>query len=206
MKRNTGKWEPIIRPLASLTLVLSGIVVIMTSIILLIGPPTHVAQFSDWRLAGLAKCQWNAVHVMTGLLFLAVSILHVFLNWKAMLGYLKFSGWRYGRLAAPVFLSLLITTYVVLGALIGLPPMRQIIHGLRVTKIEYVRLYGVPPYGPAEKTSIRNLSGYMGWDLGKCVENMKKNGLKVGSVDQSIREIAENNGIPVGMVLERMRR
>ncbi|NMB71832.1 MAG: DUF4405 domain-containing protein, partial [Bacteroidales bacterium] len=206
MKSNTGNGRPTIRSLASLILVLSGIVVIVTSIVLLTGPPTHVAQFSDWKLVGLTKCQWNAVHVMTGLLFLVVSIFHVFLNWKPILSYVKCSGWRYSRLVAPVFVSFLITMYVGIGTLTGLPPMQQIIDWLRGTKIEYVRMYGVPPYGPAEKVSIKNLSGYMGWDLGQCIENMKKNGLKVGSTNQSVREIAENNGIPVGMVIESMRK
>jgi hypothetical protein len=206
MKSNTGNGRPTIRSLASLILVLSGIVVIVTSIVLLTGPPTHVAQFSDWKLVGLTKCQWNAVHVMTGLLFLVVSIVHVFLNWKPILSYLKCSGWRYSRFSAPVFVSFLITMYVGVGALIGLPPMRQIINWLRITKVEYVRLYGVPPYGPAEKASIKDLSSYMGWDLGQCVENMKESSLKVGSADQSVRDIAENNGIPVGMVIEHMRK
>ncbi len=40
----------------------------------------------------------------------------------------------------------------------------------------------------------------------ECIENMKENGLRVGSTDQSVREIAENNGIPVGMVIEGMRK
>jgi hypothetical protein len=134
------------------------------------------------------------------------SILHVLLNWKAILAYLKCSGWLNTRFAAPVFLSFLITMYVGVGALIGLPPMCGIIHWLRATKVEYVRLYGVPPFGPAEKVSIENLSGYMGWDVGQCVRNLKKNGLRVGLADQSVREIADNNGIPVGMVVESMRR
>jgi hypothetical protein len=61
MKPNMGKARPSIRSLTSLTLVLSGIVVIVSSIVLLAGPPTHVAAFSDWKL-GLPSA--NGTHCM----------------------------------------------------------------------------------------------------------------------------------------------
>jgi len=201
--RSTRK--PSMRSFVSLTLTLSGIAVLLTSLVLLIGPPTHVAHFSAWQFSGLSKCQWNAVHVMTGLLFLLFSLFHVFLNWRPVLAYFRFSGWSHARWATPFLLSCLLTLYVGVGALTGLPPMQQLISWLRVSKTEYVRMYGVPPYGVAENASLRSIAGYMGWNLDVCLENMKKNGVSLNSVHQSFREVAEENGISAEALVESMR-
>lgn len=203
--RHRSTRKPGMRSCVSLTLTLSGIAVLLTSLVLLIGPPTHVAHFSGWQFSGLNKCQWNAVHVMTGLLFLVVSLFHLFLNWRPVLSYFRFSGWPHARWATPFLLSCLLTLYVGAGALTGLPPMQQLITWLRTTKAGYVRIYGVPPYGAAEKASLRHIAGYMGWHLETCLENMKKNGLSLASADQPFREIAAHNGISPERLMESMR-
>jgi hypothetical protein len=145
------------RRTTSLILFISGIIVFITSLVLYIGPPTHVAHFSDWRMAGLSKCQWNAVHIMTGLLFIITLFFHVYFNWKMVLAYLKNRKSRIILFTKPFTLSLIITAYVCTGTLLDLPPMGQIIQWIRSVKIGHVQTYGAPPYGQAEYASLKNI-------------------------------------------------
>jgi predicted RND superfamily exporter protein len=200
-----GKVKQFGRKTSSLTLFFSGIIVVVTSLVLYIGPPTHVAHFSDWRMAGLDKCQWNAVHIMAGLLFVIAMFFHIYFNWKAMLAYLNNSKRNRVPLSKPFVVSLVLTAYVCTGSLVGLPPMSQLIQWIRSVKIGHVQKYGAPPYGQAEQASLKIIATYMGWDANKSLSALRQKGLIVESAEQSIKSIARNNGISTSAVLENMR-
>jgi hypothetical protein len=203
--RALGKTQKFWRRTSSLTLFVSGCIVVVSSLILYIGPPTHVAHFSDWRLMGLTKSQWNAIHIMTGLLFVIAMFLHIYFNWQMILVYLKNKRREIVLLTRPFICSVVVTAYVCAGTLWGLPPMNQIIHWIRSIKIGHVHAYGTPPYGCAEHSSVRGIAQYMGWDPAKCFANLAKQGVKVASSDLSIAQIAEVNGMSTGDILEKMR-
>ena len=198
MDKNTG------RKTSSLTLFLSGIMVFISSMVLYVGPPTHVAHFSDWLFAGLTKCQWNALHVMSGLLFIIAMFFHIYFNWNAMLSYMKDRKRKIVLLTRPFVVSLFLTAYVCTGAVLELPPMGQIIEWIRSIKISHVQKYGSPPYGRAENASLANIAGYMGWDAEKCLASLRKNGFRVMSSEQSIKSIGKENGVSTGIILENM--
>lgn len=201
MKRNGS----ILRDAISLTLLLSGVVVLVTSIVLYCGPPTHVAHFSDWRVMGLTKCQWNAIHIVIGLLFMIVMLFHVYLNRKPIFMYLGNSNKKPILFTKAFVLSLAITLYVSVGTLAGLPPMKQLIDFVRIVKVKHVRRYEVPPYGGAEQSSLRDMSAYMGWDNEESAAALRKKGFELESPEQSIKEIAEINGVTVSAVVEGMK-
>jgi hypothetical protein len=201
----SGKTQQFWRRTSSLTLLVSGCIIFVSSLILYIGPPTHVAHFSDWRMMGLTKCQWNAIHIMTGLLFVIAMFLHIYFNWQMILAYLKNKRREMVFFTRPFVSAVVITAYVCAGTLWGLPPMNQIIKWIKSVKIGHVHAYGTPPFGRAEQSSLRRIAEYMGWDAKKCFITLQEKGVKVTSVDQSITQVAEINGISTGAVLENMR-
>ncbi len=194
------------RKITSLTLFISGILVIITSIILYIGPPTHVAHFSDWRILGLTKCQCNAIHIMIGLLFLIAMFFHIYYNWKPILSYLKNTKKEMVVFTKPFIVSFIITAYVCIGTLFDLPPMSQVIQFVKSVKIAHVRTYGSPPYGGAELSSLETIATYMGWHSEKCLATLRERGFRVDSAEQSIKDISQNNGVSTSDVLENMRK
>ena len=202
---NPVKLNKFWRRTASLTLFVSGCIVVVSSLILYIGPPTHVAHFSDWRLMGMTKCQWNAIHIMTGLLFVIAMFLHIYFNWQMIVVYLKNKRREIVLFTRPFVCSVVVTAYVCAGTLWGWPPMNQIIHWIRSVKIGHVHAYGTPPYGCAEQSSLKGIAQYMGWDAAQCFANLRQKGVKVASADQSISQVAEINGVSIGDVVEKMR-
>lgn len=64
---------PLLRKTVSIVLLFTGIVMIISSVVIFIAPPNHVAYFSDWELWNLKRDQWNSDHVNIGNLFILFS-------------------------------------------------------------------------------------------------------------------------------------
>jgi hypothetical protein len=193
------------RKTTSLILLLSGIPVIVTSIVLFLGPPTHVAHFSDWRVQRLTKCQWNALHITTGSLFMVAMLLHTYFNHKAIVAYLKDKASTTVVFARPFAVALALTTYVCLGSLLRLPPVNQFLGLVKAIRIAHVQRYGSPPYGQAESYPLQSIAAYLCWDAEECLSTLRAKGITVDSLEQSLSEIGRKNGISTSTVLERMR-
>ena len=192
-----------LRPTTSLVLLFSGIVLLVSSIVLFIAPPTHVGHFSPWRLLGLGRCQWNLVHIMSGLLFVLASLVHAWLNWNPVRAYLgrKGDGTPFRR---PVIAATVLTVYICAGSLAGLPPMRQFVDGLRLIKGMHVRTYGVPPFGSAEQAPLKEVIRFMGWNEEKCLASLADKGFRGASEDTTLRDVARSNNATAGAVLAAM--
>jgi hypothetical protein len=78
-----------LRRIVSLTSLLVFLLLLVTGVVLFIVPQGRVAYWSEWRLWGLGKESWAAVHVLTSLLFLFAGITHLALNLKPLLSYLR---------------------------------------------------------------------------------------------------------------------
>lgn len=78
-----------IKKTASLTLAFSGIVLLLSSVVLYVGPPSHVGHFSPWLLLGLSRHHWGAIHLNGGILFCIAMLVHTYYNWKLLLSYMK---------------------------------------------------------------------------------------------------------------------
>ena len=78
-----------LRKITSLTALLAFVGMVVTSLVLYIGPQGRVAYWADWTLLGLDKTQWGDLHINMGLVFLLSILLHIYYNWKAILAYLK---------------------------------------------------------------------------------------------------------------------
>jgi succinate dehydrogenase hydrophobic anchor subunit len=61
----------------------------VTGGVLFVTPPGRVAHWTGWRLLGLTKDQWGALHIWFALLFLIASGFHIWLNWRPLLSYFK---------------------------------------------------------------------------------------------------------------------
>jgi hypothetical protein len=57
---------------------------------LYISPPGRVANWTDWRLFGLGKSEWQQQHIIFSFAFAILSLFQLFIiNWKPFLCYLK---------------------------------------------------------------------------------------------------------------------
>jgi hypothetical protein len=167
----------------------------VTSIILYIVPAGRVAYWSSWKLWGLSKEAWGAVHTNLGFLLLLTLILHVFYNWSPMLSYLKNRS-RQLRIFTPNFnISLAVTLVVVFGTLSGIPPFSSIINLSVSIKDGANKFYGEPPYGHAELSPLASFAEKVKIDIEEGLSRLKDAGIVVESSNQTLIQIAQLNHI-----------
>ena len=195
-----------LRKFVSLTAMLSFLITLVTSVVLYIVPHGRVAYWADWTFLGLTKDDWGGTHVTTGTLFIAAIALHIWLNWKPLMAYLKNKAreltWR-----NPVMLaSLALTLYVFAGTLFGLPPMRQILDFSASIKDAATTTYGNPPYGHAELSPLGKFCGYLGLDADKAAEALVQAGYSLDNgTATEVQAIARSKGVSPQQVYEDIR-
>lgn len=184
-----------IRRIISLTAFLSFLLTLLTSVILYITPHGRVAYWADWKLWGLDKDQWGAVHINLGTLFILALLWHIYNNWLPIKNYLKNKA-RQLRIFTPEFVVALIVTLVVtLGTLFLVPPFSSFLDLGENIKEDLAKKYGEPPYGHAELSPIRSFARTVGLDLDESLQRLEEAGIKVESEDITIKELAVANGV-----------
>ena len=193
-----------LRKITSLTALLSFILMLLTSIILYIVPEGRVAYWSDWRLWGLSKTQWGALHVNLGFLFVLSGILHIYYNWKPIVSYMKKRGKELTVFTVNFNIAFIVLIVCTAGTYFEIPPFHWVQTLGESIKDAGSRTYGEPPYGHAELSSLKLLSRRLGLDLTTSVTALKKANIRIESETQSILEIAKANGLTPKVVYETM--
>jgi hypothetical protein len=184
------------RKITSLTALLSFLVTLITSVILYIVPEGRVAYWADWHLLGLTKTQWGDVHTAVGTLFLLFLLLHIWLNWKPLMNYLKNRRREMVVMTAPMVIAFILVFVVFAGTLAGLPPMSTLLdYGARI-KADAAEVYGNPPYGHAETSPLKKFCGFLGLDVNVALSTLRAAGFDDSVTgDTLIKDIARSRGV-----------
>ena len=153
----------------------------------------------DWPC--LSKPQWNALHIVGGIFFILGMLLHTLYNWRALMLYLRGRKKRMAIFTRPFIVALVLTVAMCVCAILFLPPAKQIMHLGHAINQKHLRTYSVFPCGDLKMYTLSKVSHYLGVDTDWLVNVLKKNDVRVGSINQSVLEIAEQNGIAPQSVL-----
>jgi len=182
------------RRITSLTLVISGIIELVTSIILYIIPSGRVAYWSDYHLFGLSKSQWGDIHITVGTLMLVAAGIHIYYNWRPITTYLKNKAKKLTIFNKNFNIALIISLFVAGGTIYKLPPMNYILNlGEYFTDLGNEK-YGEPPYGHAELSSLKMFCDKMKINLEDATVLLKNADIKFDNAKDLIINIAKNNG------------
>ena len=179
----------------SLTLALSFIVMGYTGIMLFFTPRGKIANWTDWTLLGLSKTQYTDLHITSMFLFLAVSIWHIYYNWKPLTSYFKNTARRMTPFKKEFLLALTLNAFFVGGTLAHVAPMQSIVDLNTRIKNYWEHEKGAPPFGHAEEATVASLASMNGTDAGSAVKRLRSAGIEVGNAEQTLQQIAERNGI-----------
>jgi len=183
------------RRVVSLTAFISFFMMILTSIILYIVPQGRIAYWADWRLWGLSKEQWSAIHINSGFLFLIFLIWHIYLNWKPITTYLKTSTRKLRIFTREFNLALVIVAVCTLGTYAEIPPFSTILDISDGFKDRAVLKYGEPPYGHAELSTLKIFTKKVGMDTSQALAALRQAGFKVNDANQTLQTLARENGV-----------
>lgn len=191
-----------LRQTTSLVLAFSGLVLLVTSVVLYLGPAAQVAHFCPWTFLGLGRHSWGVLHLNSGLLFCIAMLVHSWLNWKPLFRYLK--RWRPAGSPVPLIISLMLTLYVCIGGYYELPPMKQYLGIARSCRMASIEQYGTPPYGSAAEYPAAKIAMYMGWDPQRSLARLTEQHIAVQSSKQTLADLARTNHTTIGHILDTM--
>ncbi len=78
------------RVFVSFGLFLSFFMILVSGVILYIGPSGRGPKATGWHIIGLTKSEWQNQHIIFGLAFSLISLFHLFIsNWKVFFSYLN---------------------------------------------------------------------------------------------------------------------
>lgn len=194
-----------LRKTTSLTALLAFTTLALTGIVLYLTPQGRVAYWSEWRLGGLTKEAWGALHILMSLLFVIAGIVHIVLNGRPILSYLKDRSRRMRILTPDLGLSLGLTALFASGALLGWPPFSWVMDLNTQVKDGASRKLGEPPYGHAEQSSLKAFAQRVQLDLDQAMSLLKAQGLKVNGPEDRLADIAKQNGLTPQQVFQVMK-
>jgi DNA-binding CsgD family transcriptional regulator len=166
---------------------------ILSGIALFVSPPGRIAHWTDWRLIGLTKEGWIAVHVMTAIVFLVGGLFHLLkFNWKVFLHYLKKkrTGIQYRK---EMIASLLLFLVVLLGTMAAFPPFSSIMNLSEEIKNSWEPASAGPPVPHMELRTLYEVSQELQLKPEESYLRLVREGLEVPNQDSSLKEIAEIN-------------
>ncbi len=179
----------------SLTLAFSFLIMSITGLMLYIVPKGKIAYWADWQIFGLTKTQYGDIHITSMILFLVVTIWHIYYNWKPLMSYLKNSAKEITLFKKELLIALGLNTLFVVGTLVGMQPFQGVLDVNENIKSYWEQEYGSPPFGHAEEASLKSFSRRVGINLEEAMAQLKANNIIVEAPSQTLLEIAKRNHI-----------
>lgn len=103
------------------------LILLVSGLILYVSPPGRYAHWVTWKLWGMTKEEWQAIHTVFSFGFIILSIFHLFsANWKSFVYYIRSkAGNGFNKRYEFLFASLLISI-VFFGTFFSLPPFENV--------------------------------------------------------------------------------
>ena len=170
-KKNSGLG---LRSFVSVLLTFSFAVLVFTGIILFITPPGRIAHWTGWKILGLGKEQWGAVHICFSICVIIASILHIYLNFRPLLSYFKDRLTKKFAFRLDWFAALILCIAVFAGAVAAIPPFSSIMNINDRIKFSWEKPAEKAPIPHAETMTLADLAKKADLDLDLLLENLEK--------------------------------
>jgi hypothetical protein len=189
--KRTFSWKAFV----SFYVVFSFLALATSGIVLYIAPPGRIANWSVWRLFLLSKAQWQAIHTIVALLFLAAASFHIYFNWKVLVAYVKsklHAGIRMKRELAAASVAGII---VLAGAIAAMPPFGAVMNAGEDIKNSWSTASTEPPVPHAELMTVEKLAEAVKVPVEKVLADLEKNGIRGARPGKMIQQLADENNL-----------
>lgn len=183
-----------LKKITSLTMMLVMIVMTYSGLMLFIAPPGRIANWANWHLFGLSKEQYASIHSTFMVLFIIMTLLHVFYNWKPITSYLKNKTKQMVIFTKDMIVASILVIVFLMGTIFSLSPFSNFLEFGDGVKNSWEKDYGTAPYSHAELSSLKNFVRKLGFDLEMSEKILKSNNIKYES-SQSLAQVGEQNGV-----------
>lgn len=194
-----------VRSFVTLLVSFSGLVMIVSGLIIYVMPEGRVAYWTNWRLMGLGKEQWGTMHTCLSLIFFAAAIFHIYYNWRTLLSHLKDRIKRTFSLRKELIAALLISAFCLHGSIVGYAPFTSVMDlGKTIKKSWYAGQDVHPPFPHAELMPLKQLTKRIDLSLQGALEHLREKGFTVESGNVTLKELASGSTLSPAQIFETM--
>jgi hypothetical protein len=192
------------RAFVTFYVILSFLVLTVTGIVLFITPPGRIANWSDWRLLGFSKSQWQTVHTVFSFIFVIAASFHLFFNWKVILGYVarKFREGINKRRELAAALTVGVIIFVM--AADNIAPFGTLMAWGEELKNSWSTPSTEPPVPHAELLTLTKLSEELHLPADQLIAGLTASGLVPDSAGMTVRDLARKYGLTPKQVYDRL--
>ncbi len=191
------------RAFVTFYVVLSFLVIAVTGIVLFITPPGRIANWSDWRLLGFSKSQWQSVHTIFSFIFVVAASFHLFFNWRVILGYIARRINEGINKRRELALSLTVGIIVFVMAADGTVPFGTVMAWGEEIRNSWSTPATEPPVPHAELLSVARLAGEMKLPVDELMHRLAAAGIAPESAGVTIKDLAAQHAMTPKQVYDR---
>jgi hypothetical protein len=181
------------RAFVSLLATFSFVALSVTGVILYITPPGRIANWTNWTFWTLTKHQWGGLHICFSTLFLIVSVLHLWLNFKPLMSYFVKKAHAAGKFRVEWLLAIVVCGIVFAGTMKPFAPFSTLLSLNERIKYSWEEPQQQAPVPHAELLTIEELAKTMGMEPNAILQNLNIGGIEA-DVSDIFGTIAEENG------------
>ena len=173
---------------------ISFIVDTISGIILYISPPGRVANWTNWTVWGLNKGEWEAIHTIFGYILLIIVGIHLYYNWKVFWNFIWSKIRKALNLKWELITATILCIFLFFGTLWNIPPFSSTMDLGEHFKESWEEAKADTPIPHAELLSLREFADKIKVPVDQLVSALKSNGYRVKNEQQTLGEIAKENG------------
>ena len=191
--KNKFSWSAFI----SIGLLYASIVVLTTGIILYLAPVGRIAHWTNWKIFGFTKGEWEAIHIIFTFSLVILSIFHLFsINWKIFLSYLKTKKKNGLNKKREFYLASIFTILFLVGTIYSVPPFSSIIDFGNYLTESWENENVQPPIPHAELLTLNELAEKLDdISINKITNKLNNNKIIFNSTNETLEEIAKLNNL-----------
>ena len=190
-----GKKKFKMRAFTAMMMLWSFVLETVSGIVLYIVPPGRVANWTNWKLWGLTKQGWGAVHTILGYVFLIFALLHIYYNWKPIVSYIKRKVHTGLRMRKEMAVSLIVTILVTALTIAAVPPFSTIMDWGESLKNSWEESRNEPFAPHAELLTLEEFCRQTDIPLDRAMSLLNGSGITVADSSLEVADIARKNGI-----------
>ncbi len=182
----------------SIGLLYSFVIIFITGIVLYLAPAGRVSNWINWKLLGLTKEHWQAIHTIFSFTFAILSIFHLFtINWKTFWNYLKSKTTKGLNKKKEFYISSTLTVLILVGVMNTIPPFSSVMDFGSYLKESWEKTETAPPIPHAELLTLNELAVQLdSISIEKIVKKLEANKIKFDGPTQTLSEIGLKNNMP----------
>ena len=184
---------------------ISFIVDTLSGIILYIAPPGRIANWTNWKIWGLTKEQWGAVHTIFGYVLLLIVAAHLYFNWRLFVGFLWNKAKKVLNLKWELALSVVVCLVIFLGSIWNISPFSTIMEIGEHFKQGWEQSEARAPLAHAELLTLNDFAESIKVPVEQITEILKSRGYTFADIHQTVGEVAKANNISPNKLYENIK-